>query len=121
MKNFQEIVKNLSKFNNMNFTKEQWDIILTGCGCPKGNNFWTALRNLCMWNSNKQYYLTDIDDNTLKQVFESYTEINRTYSKKYIKKTKAKIKVEEWRKNYTSTTLYVVNGTITIEKPEYDY
>lgn len=120
MKDHQEIVEKLSQFNNLCFTKKQWDIILKGCGCPKSAHFWTALRNLCMWYSNKQYYLSDIDSNTMEQVFKSYSEMNCLYAKKSFQKAKAKAKIEEWRKNYKPTTLYLVSGVVTTEKPEYN-
>ena len=60
MTNQEKVVERLSQFNNLSFTKKQWDIILKGCGCPKSSYFWAALRqdnliknnNICQcWDS----------------------------------------------------------------------
>ena len=114
----QPIVERLSQFNNMSFTKKQWEIILKGCGCPKSSHFWTALRNLCMWRNAKLYYLADVDSKAFENVWNAYCEANKTYVMKSYNKAKARAKAREKAESLKCFTLYMVNGTLTTEKPE---
>lgn len=104
MKNLQSIVEKLSQFNNLCFTKKQWEIIFKGCGCPKSAYFWMAIRDLCMWKSDKLYYLSDIDNKSFEQVWQKYSNSNSNSVKKSQKKAKdieqRMEKINQWRSTH---------------------
>ena len=110
------VVEKLSLFNNLNFTKKQWEIILAGCGCPKSNHFWAALRNNNLVLSNKMYTLVDMDIHSYAVILEQYNKMNRDYVNKCYKKKKAREKVSKMKQ--VNLTFYLVNGALSSEKPE---
>lgn len=114
------IVEQLSQFNNLSFTKKQWDIILKGCGCPKSTHFWNALKKHCMWKASKQFMLTDINNNTMDIIWKEYCENNRTSVKKAYNKAKARQHAIERNNSFKGITFYMVGGALTTEKPERD-
>lgn len=118
MTNHKEIVEKLSQFNNLSFTKKQWEIILKGCGCPKSSHFWTALRNLCMWRNAKLYYLADVDSKAFENVWNTYCEANKTYVKKSYNKAKRKAEARAKAEAVKGFVLYSNYGPLSLEKPE---
>lgn len=114
MTNTQDIVEKLSQFNNLSFTKKQWDIILKGCGCPKSPYFWNALRTHNLQRYQRIYTLIDIDNESFDTIWTNYCDLNRANSKKAYFKTKAKNKA---RARIVDITLYMVDGYLTTEKP----
>lgn len=113
----KDIVEKLSQFNNLSFTKKQWDIILKGCECPKSSHFWVALKATCIQKDRRIFTLVDIDDNSFNIVWNTYCKYNRENVKKCYNKKKLKKIVEDRRKNSTNITLYLVNGCLTEFKP----
>ena len=116
----QPIVERLSQFNNMSFTKKQWDIILKGCGCPKSSLFWTALRQNNLVKYKRIYTLVDMDIHSYAIILDQYLTTNRTYVKKSYDKAKARKKAQERNKVFKGLTFYIVGGVLTTEKPERD-
>ena len=112
------IVEKLSQFNNMSLTKKQWGIILKGCGCPKSEHFWRALREHSLQKNNRVFTLTDMTTESFKTVWNTYCKINRAGALKTYYKKKAIKEIEERRSNFTGITLYLVNGCLTTDKPE---
>ena len=112
----EEIVEKLSQFNNLSFTRKQWDIILKGCGCPKSHHFWKALRDNNLIKSSKRYTLVDMDIHSYAVVLEQYNTNNRACVKKAYDKAKAREKVKQFK----GVTLFMVGGILTTEKPEID-
>ena len=115
MNKLQKAVERLSQFNNLCFTKKQWDIILGGCECPKSTHFWMALRhnNLLIKNC-RRYTLVDVDINSLTKVYNQYKEANNNGVKKHI----AKIKARQKAKTCKGITFYLVGGVLTTEPPK---
>ena len=116
----KDIVEKLSQFNNLSFTKKQWDIILKGCGCPKSAYFWMALKENNLQRCFRIYTLLDIDSASFDTIWNKYCELNRASVKKAYIKEKAKKKAREKVAAFTGITLYMVNGCLTTEKPERD-
>lgn len=116
----ETITEKLSQFNNLTFTKKQWDIILAGCGCPKSSHFWKALRDNNMLKSVNLYTLENINISSFTNVWNIYCNANRTKVKEAYNKAKAKKKAQERRQAFTGITFYMVNGVLTTEKPERD-
>lgn len=114
MNKLQKVVERLSQFNNLCFSKKQWDLILNGCECPKSTHFWMALRhhNLLIKN-NKKYTLIDVDINSITKVYTSYKEANSKGVKKHLAKVKAQKKAKECK----GITFYLVGGVLTTEPP----
>lgn len=108
----KNIVESLSLFNNMSFTKKQWDIILKGCGCPKSSHFWSALRINNLQKKQRIYTLIDINNDSFNTVWNNYCISNRAGAKKTYLKAKAQKKAKE-----INITLYMVNGCLTTDKP----
>lgn len=117
MTNHQDIVERLSLFNNISFTKKQWDIVLKGCGCPKSSHFWTALKRNNIQRNNKLFTLVDINNKSFEEVWTLYCESNRASVMKTYYKEKARKKAREQVNNLKNTTLYLVEGYITEIKP----
>lgn len=113
----KDIVEKLSLFNNLSFTKKQWDIILKGCGCPKANHFWTALRNNNLIKEKRIYTLIDINNESFECIWEKYCGINKAGAKKSYEKKKAREKAEKRQKSLKNTTLYIINGCVTHINP----
>lgn len=115
MNKLQKVVERLSQFNNLCFTKKQWDIILEGCGCPKSSHFWMALRhhNLLIRN-NKKYTLVDVDIHSLTNAYNKYKEANSAGVQKHLAKVKARKKAKECK----GITFYLVGGVLTTEPPK---
>lgn len=120
MTNHTNIVEKLSQFNNMSFTKKQWEIVLKGCGCPKSSHFWAALRNNNLQRNQRMYTLIDIDTISFQTIWENYCIVNRTGVKKAYLKDKAKKKVRESIKKFSGITFYMVGGALTTEIPKRD-
>ena len=116
MVNQSSIVEKLSQFNNMSFTKKQWDIILKGCDCPKSVYFWISLKNICIVKTNALFTMKLEDTNTLNKVFTMYRDLNRLAVNKYAAKKKAREKVN----NLKGITLFMVGGVLTTERPKRD-
>lgn len=116
----QPVVERLSQFNNMSFTKKQWDIILKGCGCPKSSHFWTALKQNNLVKYQRIYTLVDMDIHSYAIILDQYLTANRAYVKKSYDKAKARKKVQERNKAFKGITFYMVGGVLTTEKPEID-
>ena len=116
----QPIVERLSQFNNMSFTKKQWEIILKGCGCPKSSYFWTALRQNNLVKYKRIYTLVDMDIHSYAIILDQYLTANRAYVKKSYDKAKARKKVQERNKAFKRITFYMVGGVLTTERPEID-
>ncbi len=112
----QDIVEKLSLFNNISFTKKQWEIVLKGCGCPKSSHFWTALRDNNLQKEGKLYLLVNINQETFSKVWDIYCNLNRTAVNKCYKKKKVRASL----KPISHTTFYVVNGVVTVENPKLD-
>lgn len=113
MTNHQDIVERLSLFNNMSFTKKQWDIVLKGCGCPKSSHFWTALKTYNLQKNHRMFTLVDINAESFDKVWALYCESNRTNVRKTYYKKKARERVN----NFKGVTLYLVEGYLTDTKP----
>lgn len=113
MRNKKEIVERLSLFNNLSFTKKQWEIILSGCNCPKSSHFWTALRWKNLINIDGKYTLLDINESSFEEVWNHYCTMNRAAVNKYNKKVKARKRVEKIK----GITLFMVDGVLTTELP----
>lgn len=114
------IVEKLSQFNNMSFTKKQWDIILKGCGCPKSPYFWTALRQNNLIKYQKIYTLIDIDIHSYAIILDQYCTVNREQAKKSYNRSKARKIAQEKSKSFKGITFYMIGGYLTTEKPERD-
>lgn len=120
MANHQDIVERLSQFNNMSFTKKQWEIILKGCGCPKSAHFWAALRQNNLVKSAGVYTLIDIDIDSYAIIYNQYCSVNTAFVKKCLKKAKVRKQMQEREKTFKGLTFYMVGGVLTTEKPERD-
>lgn len=110
----KDIVEKLSQFNNLSFTKKQWDIILRGCGCPKSPHFWRALRTHNLQIDQRLYTLIDIDSESFDTIWTSYCKSNRESVRKNYLKKKVRRQVRE---KAVSITLYMVNGCLITDKP----
>lgn len=117
MTDTKNIVESLSLFNNMSFTKKQWDIVLRGCGCPKSSHFWKALKQTNMTKNSTIYTLFDINNITFNNIWERYCISNRAGVKKSYDKAKAKEKAQESIKSLRGTTFYMIGGVLTTEHP----
>lgn len=120
MTNQEKVVERLSQFNNLSFTKKQWDIILAGCGCPKSSHFWTALKQNNMVKYTKLFTLVDMDIHSYAVILDQYSTVNREYVKKSYAKAKAKRRAQERANSLSGVTFYMVGGMLTTEKPERD-
>lgn len=120
MKDHQPIVEKLSLFNNMSFTKKQWEIVLKGCGCPKSCHFWAALRKNNLIKSSRLYTLVDMDIHSYTIILDQYLTANREAVKKNYTKVRAKKKAKERREEFKAITFYMVNGSLTTEIPKRD-
>ena len=116
----KRITESLSQFNNMSFSKKQWNIILKGCEAPKSTKFWLALRRICLQKNELQYMLIGISESTMREVWNLYCSMNRASTKKAYYKNKAKKKAQEQIKNFKRITFYMVEGVLTTEKPTFD-
>lgn len=116
----QPIVERLSQFNNMSFTKKQWEIILKGCGCPKSSHFWAALKQNNLVKYQRIYTLVDMDIHSYAIILDQYCTANRACVKKSYDKAKTRKKVQEKNKAFKGITFYMVGGALTTEKPERD-
>lgn len=113
MTNQLPIVEKLSLFNNMSFTKKQWDIILKGCGCPKSSHFWSALRANNLQRNKRLYTLIDVNQESFGEIWTKYCLSNRANVKKsYLRK-----KINSKEKKEINITLYMVDGYLTTDKP----
>lgn len=118
MTNHQEIAEKLSQFNNLSFTKKQWEIILKGCGCPKSTYLWTALRKKNLQAKVSMYTLVNMDKKAFEEVWNIYTSLNRAAVKKHYEIKRLKEKVAQRRATFTGVTLFLVNGCLSPFKPE---
>lgn len=116
----EEAVERLSLFNNLSFTKKQWDTILRGCGCPKSSHFWTALRQNNLVKHNRTYTLVDMDIHSYAIILDQYLTANKEYVKKSYNKAKARKKAQERKESFKGITFYMIGGVLTTEKPERD-
>lgn len=114
------VVERLSQFNNMSFTKKQWEIVLKGCGCPKSAHFWTALKQNNLVKCQRVYTLIDMDIHSYAIILDEYLTTNREYVKKSYNKAKARRQVQQRRESLKGTTFYMIGGVLTTEKPERD-
>lgn len=120
MTNHQEVVERLSQFNNMSFTKKQWEIILKGCGCPKSAHFWAALKQNNLIKDKKMYTLVEMDIHSYAIILDQYLAKNRECVNKSYRKAKARKQVQERSKSLRGTVFYMVGGALTTEIPERD-
>lgn len=120
MINHEIVVENLSQFNNMSFTKKQWEIIFKGCGCPKSHHFWTALRQNNLIKNSKIYTLIDLDIHSYAIILDQYCTANKQAVKKCYDKAKARRQAQERSKSFKGITFYMVDGILTTEKPKRD-
>lgn len=118
MTNQESIVEKLSLFNNMSFTKKQWEIVLKGCGCPKSAYFWAALRQNNLVKHSRMYTLVDMDIHSYAIILDQYSTTNTAAVKKSYDKAKARKKAQERSKSLKGITFYMVGGALTTEKPE---
>lgn len=118
----QQTIELLSKFNHRTFKRDQWDIILNGCGCPKTGQFWMALRNICMSKEicfgNTSTYKLEATKEDFENVWKEYSDLSSKYTKTYNNKKEAKQKAMESVKRMSKIQMYIVNGCVTTEKPE---
>lgn len=120
MINHQDVVEKLSLFNNMSFTRKQWDIILKGCSCPKSQYFWAALRQNNLVKNKRIYTLVDMDIHSYAIILDQYSTTNRASVKKAYYRAKAVQRVQKRKEQFKSITFFMVNGALTTEKPERD-
>lgn len=118
MKDQQAVVERLSQFNNRGFTKKQWEIVLEGCGCPKSTHFWTALRKNNMQEYRRVYTLMDMDIHSYAIILNEYLTLNREYVKKAQERALKRKKAQERSAKFRGITFYMINGSLTTEKPE---
>ncbi len=111
----KDIVEKLSQFNNLSFTKKQWDIILKGCGCPKSSHFWSALKMYNLQRNQRLYTLLNIDSKSFDTIWINYCKSNRAGVRKNYFKMKAKKQIEEGKT--VNITFYMIDGYLTIDKP----
>lgn len=111
------IVKNLEQFNNQSFTKQQWEIILQGCGCPKSPHFWKALKQNNLEYDSYKYTLIDMDIHSYAIILEEYRRNNRMTVKKYHTKIKRKKEAINKAKRFRGILFYMVDGVLTTENP----
>lgn len=116
----KDIVERLSLFNNMSFTKKQWDIILKGCGCPRSSHFWAALKTYNLQKNHRLFTLVDIDSESFDNVWTLYCGLNRASVKKAYDKKKMWKKAKERCDRFKGMTLYLVDGRLTDIKPTRD-
>lgn len=109
MTKLEKVGEQLSLFNNLSFTKKQWDIILRGCGCPKAPYLWTALRQHHIVKEGKYFTMADMNATSYCRVYEEYCIYNRSNVSKHAAKVKARKKAESLK----GFTVYVINGVIT--------
>lgn len=114
------IVEKLSQFNNLSFTKKQWDIILKGCGCPKSCHFWAAFKKHCLYKVKTIYVFTSIDQKVFNTVYNEYCKKNSEQVKKCYLRAKARKQIKKRREEFSGLTFYMVGGVLTTEKPERD-
>ena len=117
MANLKDIVEKLSQFNNMSFTKKQWEIILKGCGCPKSCHFWKALRSNNLQRNQWMYTLVDIDSKTIEMVWSLYCQANRASVKKAYDNKKVKKQVAKRKREFEGITFFMIDGYLTTSKP----
>lgn len=113
----KDIVEKLSQFNNLSFTKKQWEIILKGCGCPKSTHLWIAFRDNNLQKDNQFYTLINLDNESFSIIWDKYCQANRAGAKKAFDKAKARRKVESFK----GLSFYMVGGVLTTEKPEREW
>lgn len=113
----ENIVEKLSLFNNLSFTKKQWEVIFKGCNCPKSTHFWAALRDRNMTKEQNLYTLIDIDLKSFNIVWDNYCTKNRSHVRKNYKNKMAIKHVQERKARMTGITLFMVNGVLTTEIP----
>lgn len=117
MTNNIQIVEKLSQFNNLSFTKKQWEIILKGCGCPKSCFLWRALRANNLVKQSKIYTLVDINIDSFDIVWNTYCKMNRASVKRVYDKNKARKRCE----NMKGITFYMLpDGSLTVELSKRD-
>lgn len=109
------IIESLSLFNNLSFTKKQWDIILKGCGCPKSTHFWSALKQFCIVKEGKFFTLVDLNAEIFANVWHAYCKVNRESVNKCYRKKQVRAKLAS--NPIKHTTFYNVNGVILTENP----
>lgn len=120
MVNHKDIVEKLSQFNNMSFTKKQWDTILKGCGCPKSSHFWAALNQHVMTKSSRSFTLLGFTSESFNEVWKSYSQANVYSVNKCMRKKEAMKRADERRKQFRGHTFFMVGGVLTTELPERD-
>ena len=106
----EQVVERLSWFNNLSFTKKQWDIILKGCGCPKSSHFWAALKRNNLVKYSKTYTLVDMDIHSYAIILEEYNTANRTAVKKTYDKAKAIKQAREREKEISPLATTISEG-----------
>lgn len=118
MTNHQEVAEKLSQFNNLSFTKKQWEIVLKGCGCPKSTHLWTALRKKNIQAHTSMYTLVNMDIKAFEEVWSIYTSLNRAAVNKHLEIKRRKEIIAQRRATFTGVTLFMVNGCLSPFKPE---
>lgn len=116
MNKLQKIAEKLSLFNNLSFTKKQWETILKGCGCPTSPHLWTSLRRNNLVREKKFFTLIEMDSEAYTRIYNEYLEANNQCVRKHTAKVKARKKAESFK----SFSVYVINGVVTSERPERD-
>lgn len=116
----EKVVEKLSLFNNLSFTKKQWEIILKGCSCPKSSHFWASLRQNNLVKHSRMYTLVDMDIHSYAIILNQYLTVNRESVKKCQRKAKARESAKKRAKSFTGVTFYMVDGVLTTEKPDRD-
>lgn len=111
----KDIVEKLSQFNNLSFTKKQWDIILKGCGCPKSCHFWKALRESSMCKVQALYTLVNINKESFDIIWTNYCKSNRESANKAYYRSKVRKQIKE--RKTVGITFYMVNGYLTTNIP----
>lgn len=116
----KNIVEKLSQFNNLSFTRKQWDIILKGCGCPRSNYFWIAMKTYVLEREGnlRLFTLHDLNNEVFTLVWNLYCELNRDSVKKAYHNKKAKERAKE--KASVNITFYMIDGYLTTTKPSKD-
>lgn len=123
-KDKQQILENLSLFSNRTFTKKQIDVLLCGCGCPKSMQFWQSLRQNAIektsFGSVNVYRFKEITYELFDLIWQDYINTATKYNNTSRQRKEAKMKAKESNERISKTTIYIVEGRLTDEKPYND-
>lgn len=98
MLRFEIIFERLSEFIGVTLSKEQWNIVLMGCGLPKTPYFWKIFSKLCLTKFGKYIFKLSFTEENLKHVIEYYEE-EICISKELLELNKRKRELEQKMKD----------------------